>query len=32
MGGQNEKIEIYGYNFRSLWHAKYSLIFSTPKA
>jgi len=30
-GRQNEKIETYGYNFRSLWHMKCSII-STPKA
>jgi len=25
VGGQNEKIETNGYNFRSLWHTKCSI-------
>jgi len=29
---QTKKFETYGYKFRSLWHTKCSIIFSTPKA
>jgi len=33
-GGEDKtkKIETYGYNFRSLWYTKLSIILSTPKA
>jgi len=29
---KTKKIETYGYNFRSLWFTKCSIIFSTPQA
>jgi len=31
-GNKTKKTETYSYNFRSLWHTKNSIIFSTPKA
>jgi len=31
-GTKRKKTEAYGYNFRSLWHTKCSIILSTPKA
>jgi len=31
-GTKRKKFETYGYNFRSLYHTKFSIIFPTPKA